>query len=61
MLLGVYLMADSICAGMAVALGTDFNPNAYCMSMVSVFHFLGVGVCGGKSGLVSNTPHLLLR
>ena len=36
--------------GMAVALGSDFNPNAYCMSMVRYFpassHLNGVSQVG---------------
>ena len=44
---------DVINAGVAVALGSDFNPNAYCMSMVSpspVSLKVGKGPCGGGGG-----------
>ncbi|XP_037090879.1 probable imidazolonepropionase [Pollicipes pollicipes] len=35
---------DMIAAGAAVALGTDFNPNAYCLSMPLVMHLACVNL-----------------
>ena len=34
----LFCMHVPINAGVAVALGSDFNPNAYCMSMVRQIH-----------------------
>lgn len=44
-------------AGVVVALGTDFNPNAYCLSMVSgkTGHLSGTLmeiVTGGNNGII---------
>ena len=50
-----------ISSGMAVALGSDFNPNAFCMSMVShsVTNFIHASYAQSRysySLLLSNSP-----
>ena len=38
------IIRDMINCGMVVALGTDFNPNAHCLSMPMVMHLACVNL-----------------
>ena len=56
---------DMIRLGMVVALGTDFNPNAYCLSMPVVMHLacvnLRMSLAESLAAATINSAHSLGR